>query len=85
MTEPQEGPVSSRFVGIMSLITSCVFGVLAMSPSFMIIMLTATAVVPLVRPYRTHSRWRIGTAYVSTGVLGTVAIHFMRSRGVSFP
>jgi hypothetical protein len=85
MTEPQGGPVSSRFVGIMSLITSCVFGVLAVSQSFMIIMLGVTAVVPLVRPYRTHSRWRIATAYVSTGVLGAVAIHFMRSRGVAFP
>jgi hypothetical protein len=82
MTEPQQGPVSSRFVGVVGLVSSLAFGLVAMSVWLMTVMLATTGVVPLMLVHRMRSRWRVVLSALVTGVVGVVLVYLLRSRGL---
>jgi hypothetical protein len=82
MTDPQREPVPNRFTGIVSLVSSLVFGILAMSVWLMVVMLAGTALVPLLRPDR-RTRRQVILSAIAGGLVGVLGVYLMRSRGLT--
>lgn len=87
MTGQGREPVSSRFCGIVSLGSSLVFGILAMSNVVLVTMLAVTALGPLffLDRYKMRSRMFVIMSAVAAGVAGTAVAYTCRSRGIRFP
>lgn len=85
VTGPNGRIVSTRFIGLMSLISSLVVCVASMSVWGGAVMLAITALPPLLRPFTLRSRWRVVLADTAAGLVLIASVYYMRSLGMSLP
>jgi len=66
----------------MSLVSSLVVCVASNSIFGLAVMLAATALPPLLRPFKSRSRWRVVLADVGAGLVLIASVYYMRSLGM---